>query len=355
MRSGICPGTKKLPNGRMHGIGFTYTHEWSDSAGSGAVGMRIERDDGSARILGQRCDNGCAAETAYCQIAADELGFRYEDVHYRVFEEGGFTPMTPDSSTNLSVNGFAVRNAARQLKRKILEIATTPRITERPDMGYTPPLAGYRPEDLDIRESVVYVKKDPSKRITMADLVRPAFFMGKMDIGSTEPLFAWGWQNQQGAFMGTPGPRPIFVRQAHFVEVEVDPETGGIEVTRVANANDVGKAINPDAVEGQQYGGSVMGVSRSRTEDTIYCPATGVVLNGNLIDYKINTMLDCGPIDTFIIETGMGYGPYGAVGIGEDVATVVPAAFYAAVHNAIGQWVDLPTTPDRVLKALGKI
>ena len=190
--------------------------------------------------------------------------------------------------------------------------------------------------------------------MTMAELVRPAFFMGKMDIGSTEPLFAWGWQNQQGAIQGPPGPRPIFVRQAHFVEVEVDPETGGIEVTRVVNANDVGKAINPDAVEGQQYGGSVMGVSRARTEEMIYCPATGVVLNGNLIDYKINTMLDCGPIDTIIIETGMGYGPYGAVGIGEDVATVVPFAFYAAVHNAIGAWVDLPATPDRVLKALGK-
>ena len=86
------------------------------------------------------------------------MGFRYEDVHYRPFEEGGFTPMTPDSSTNLSVNGWAIRNAARQLKQKILEIATTPRITERPDMGYTPPFEGYKPEDLDIKESVVYVK-----------------------------------------------------------------------------------------------------------------------------------------------------------------------------------------------------
>ena len=76
-------------------------------------------------------------------------------------------------------------------------------------------------------------------------------------------------------YMGPPGPRPIFVRQAHFVEVEVDPETGGVEVTRVANANDVGKAINPDAVEGQQYGGSVMGVSRVRTEEVVYCPGTG--------------------------------------------------------------------------------
>ncbi|MBP1731409.1 MAG: aldehyde oxidase and xanthine dehydrogenase molybdopterin binding protein [Deltaproteobacteria bacterium] len=349
------PGTKRLPNGKMHGIGFTFTHEWSDSAGASAMGIRIERDDGSARILGQRCDNGCAAETAYCQIAADELGFRYEDVQYRPFEEGGFTPMTPDSSTNMAVNGYAIRNAARQLKRKILEIATTPRIPERPDMGYYPPFADYKPDDLDIKESVVFVKADPAKRMTMAELVRPAYMMGKMDIGSTEPLFAWGWHNRHGQYMGPPGPRPIFVRQAHFVEVEVDPETGQIDVTRVVNANDVGKAINPDAVEGQQYGGSVMGVSRARTEDTIYCPKTGVVLNGNLIDYKINTMLDCGPIDTIIIETGMGYGPYGSTGIGEDVATVVPTALYAAVHNAIGAWVDMPLTPDRVLRALGKI
>lgn len=349
------PGTKRLPNGKMHGLGFTFTHEWNDSAGAGAIGIRIERDDGSARILGQRCDNGVAAETAYCQIAADELGFRYEDVHYRPFEEAGFTPMHPDASTNLVVNGYAVRNAARQLKRKILEIATTPRITERPDMGYRPPFPDLSPEDLDIKDSVLYVKKDPSRRMSIAELVGPAYFMAPMDIGSTEPLFAWGWHNQHGAFLGTPGARPVFVRQAHFVEVEVDPETGGVEVTRVVNANDVGKAINPDVVEGQQYGGSIMGVSRVRTEDTIYCPATGVVLNGNLIDYKINTMLDCGPIGTCIIETGMGYGPYGSVGIGEDVATVVPFAFYAAVHNAIGKWVDLPTTPDRVLKALGKI
>ncbi len=349
------PGTGCLPNGKMHGIGFTFTHEWSDSSGAGAVGIRIERDDGSARILGQRCDNGVAAETAYCQIAADELGLRYEDVSYRPFEEAGFTPMTPDASTNLTVNGYAVRNAARQLRRKILEIATKPRITERPDMGYYPPFEDCEPDELDIKESVIYVKKEPGRRMTISELVRPAFFMGKMDIGSTEPLFAWGWQNQQGSQMSTPGPRPVFVRQAHFVEVEVDTETGAVEVTRVVNTNDVGKAINPDAVEGQQYGGSIMGVSRVRTEDTIYCPVTGVVLNGNLIDYKINTMLDCGPIDTIIVETGMGYGPYGSVGIGEDVATVVPFAFYAAVHNALGKWVDLPATPDRVLEALGKI
>jgi xanthine dehydrogenase molybdenum-binding subunit len=80
-----------------------------------------------------------------------------------------------------------------------------------------------------------------------------------------------------------------------------------------------------------------------------------VVLNGNLIDYKINTILDCGDMHTAIVETGMGYGPYGSTGVGEDVATMVPFALYGAVHNAIGKWVDLPATPDKVLRALGKI
>lgn len=350
-----APGTKKLPNGKMHGLGFAWTHEFGDSAGSGAFGIRLERDDGSARILGMRSDVGVSAETAYCQIAADELGLRYEDVHYRPFEESGFMPMTPDSSTNLAVNGYAVRNAARKLKRKILKAATIPRTTERSDMDYTPPFVDYEAEDLGIKKGIIYVKTDPSKRMTMAEFVGPSFFMGKMDVGSIEPLFAYGWHNQQGAYEGPPGARFVFVRQAHFVEVEVDPETGGVEVTKVANANDVGKAINPDACEGQQYGGSVMGVSRVTSEDVVYCPETGVVLNGNLTDYKISTMLDIGPIETILIETGMGYGPYGSTGIGEDVACVVPSALYGAVHNAIGKWVDMPVTPERILKALGNI
>ena len=68
------PGAKKLPNGKMHGIAFTWTHEWEDSAGSSEIAIRIERNDGTASILGMRADNGVNAETAYCQVAADELG-----------------------------------------------------------------------------------------------------------------------------------------------------------------------------------------------------------------------------------------------------------------------------------------
>ena len=139
------------------------------------------------------------------------------------------------------------------------------------------------------------------------------------------------------------------------MEVEVDTETGEAFVAKVVNVNDVGKVISWESCEGQQYGGTYMGVSRGLFEEIVHDPVTGVMLNGNLLDYKIATMNDVGPIETLLVETGMGYGPYGVIGIGEDVATVVPALPGPAVHNAIGVWIDdFPITPAAVLKALGK-
>jgi CO/xanthine dehydrogenase Mo-binding subunit len=306
-------------------------------------------------------DNGVDAENSYCQIAADELGMRLEDVYYNPQIDPGFFRMTPDSSTNMSVNGFAIRHAARILRQQILEAATSP--TAKTQRGSFPPIfPGARPEDLDIEDSVIFLKSDPSKRKTLADFVRQSGAAGPLSSHETlgertpfsVPLFALGYHSQTGAY-SPHHPRPRFCRQAHFMEVEVDTETGEIEVTRVVNVNDVGKVINRGSCEGQQYGGTFMGVGRAKTEEVIYDPVTGVMLNGNLIDYKIATILDAGPIDTILVETGMGYGPYGLVGIGEDVATVVPALLGPAVYNATGVWVDdYPITPDKVLEALGK-
>ena len=356
------PGTKKLQNGRMHGLGFTWTHEWEDSAGSSEMAIRIERNDGTASILGMRCDNGVNAETSYCQIAADELGMRIEDVFYRPHFDPGFFAMTPDSSTNMSVNGFAIRNAARHLKRKILEAATSP--SGKTQRGSFPPaFPGYKPEDLDIKDGVIYVKAGLSQKMSLAEFVQPMGAEGPMchtpEMGKgaersnfSVPLFAYGWQVQQGAYSNY---RLRFCRQAHFMEVEVDTETGEIVVSKVVNVNDVGKVISWEGCEGQQYGGTYMGVGRGLCEEVVHDPVTGVMLNGNLLDYKFCTMNDVGPIETKLVETGMGYGPYGVVGIGEDIATVVPALLGPAVNNAIGVWIDdFPISPDRVLKALGK-
>ena len=355
------PGTKKLPNGKMHGIAFTWTHEWDDSCGSGEIAMRLERNDGTLSILGMRCDNGVNAETGYCQIAADELGMRLEDVFYRPHTDTGFFPMCPDSSTNTGVNGWAVRHCARLLKAKILEAAISPRaVTQR---GIYPPhFPDTKPDDLDVKESIIYVKADPSQKMSLAELVGPSAEAGPLSFHElygaerhpfSAPLFAHAYQAQIGCYKGF---RPKFCRQVHFMEVEVDTETGEIDVTNIVNVNDVGKVINPDSCAGQQYGGTYMGVGRALFEEVVHDPETGVMLNGNLLDYKIATIDDCQTIDTHLVETRQGYGPYGATGIGEDIATVIPAMLGPAVYNAIGEWIyEFPITPERVLKALGKI
>jgi CO/xanthine dehydrogenase Mo-binding subunit len=355
-------GAKRLDSGKMHGMAFAWTHEWEDSSGSGEMAIRLERQDGTANILGMRCDIGVNAETAYCQIAADELGMKIEDVFYRPHIDPGFFAMTPDSSTNLSVNGFAIRNAARLLKKKILEVATKPSgVTSRG--AFPPPFPGMKPEDLDIKDSIIFAKSKPSICMSIADLIGPAGGEGPLctqpEMGKgaqrsnfVEPLFAYGYQVQQGAYASQ---RLRFCRQAHFMEVEVDPETGEVEVTKVVNVNDVGRVVSWEGCEGQQYGGTFMAVGRGRSEEVVHDPVTGAMLNGNLLDYKIATIHDVGVVDTHLVETGMGYGPYGAIGIAEDVATIVPALISPAVHNAIGVWVEsLPITPDQVLKAMGK-
>jgi CO/xanthine dehydrogenase Mo-binding subunit len=119
------------------------------------------------------------------------------------------------------------------------------------------------------------------------------------------------------------------------------------------NVNDVGKAISPETVEGQMYGGTYMGLGRAFTEEMVWDPKTGVLLNRNLLDYKYAAMNDYPAVDTVIVETGLGHGPYGSTGIGENTATVVPALLGPALYNAIGVWVDdFPITPAKVLKAI---
>jgi CO/xanthine dehydrogenase Mo-binding subunit len=356
------PGSKRLRNGRMHGITFTWTHEWDDSCGSGEIAMRVERDDGTISILGQRCDNGVNADTSYCQVAADEIGMRIEDVFYNQHRDVPFYPMCPDSSTNMSVNGWVVRHCARLLRAKILEAATSPRaVTQRG--SYPPFFPNCKPEDLDIKDSVIYLKKDPSKKLSVADLVGVSAEAGPLSFHElygaerhpfSVPLFAHSYQAQIACYKGI---RPKWCRQVHFMEVEVDTETGMVLVTNVVNVNDVGKVVSPETCAGQQYGGTYMGVGRALYEEVVHDPVTGVMLNGNLLDYKIATIGDIvGPIDTHLVETEQGYGPYGMVGIGEDIATVIPAMLSPAIYNATGVWIyEFPITPDRVLQALGKI
>ena len=341
------PGTKKLANGKLHGVGFTWAHEWDDTRGVSSVGLMMHAD-GTVDILAQKSDVGLNAMTTHCQIVAEEMGLRLEDVNFRFFEEVGFQMMTPDGSCNLCVDAYATAEAARKAKKKLLVYATTP-ITLL-EVEYPAAFPGKKPEDLDVKDSMIFVKDNPEEKVPVAEVVKRATLE---QLGTRAPLFEWAW-HRQGRY-GCEEGRHRLCRQAYFTEVEVDPDTGQVDVKKVVNVNDVGKAISPDTCEEQQYGGDYMGVGRALFEEMVYDPVTGVLLNGNLLDYKVATMRDVGETENILVETGMGYGLYGLVGIGEDVPTVVPGAIGAAIHNAIGEWVDdYPITPDKVIAALAR-
>ncbi|MGB6064711.1 MAG: xanthine dehydrogenase family protein molybdopterin-binding subunit [Desulfomonilaceae bacterium] len=351
------PGARRLENGKMHGLGFIWTHEWDDNRGAGVAGVLMQQD-GSVNIVAFRTDIGVNAETTYCQVVAEELGVKVEDVFFRNGDDCYLPMMSPDGSCNLTTNTYVIRKAARKAKLRLLELATTPvQLIERTIPAAFP---GMKPEDLEVENSEIYVKKDPSTRKTVAEIVKDCD--GSMNWGleyaaiqgtTHAPVFAWAY-HRQGRYGTEPG-RHRLCRQAHFCEIEVDTETGQIEIKKFVNVNDVGKALSPETVMGQQYGGTYMGIGRNLNEQYIWDPVTGVLLNGNLIDYKWATMLDIGEFECIPVETGMGLGPYGTVGIGEDVATITTYILEGAVYNALGVWIDDgPLTPDKVLKALGK-
>ena len=141
----------------------------------------------------------------------------------------------------------------------------------------------------------------------------------------------------------------------HVVDVEVDPETGKIDILRYTATQDAGKAVHPSYVEGQIQGGAVQGIGWALNEEYIY-NEKGEMTNASFLDYRIPTCLDLPMIDAIIVEVPNPGHPYGVRGVGETPIIAPPAAIANAVYRAIGvRMKELPMSPGRVLKAMGKI
>ena len=138
---------------------------------------------------------------------------------------------------------------------------------------------------------------------------------------------------------------------AQVAEVHVDSETGQVKVLRIVTAHDVGTIIHPLAHQGQIDGGVITGFGLGVTEE--FVTDGGQVVNGNMGDYKLPTMADIPPLETVLIQTGGGTGPYQAKAIGELANNATAAAIANAVADAVGcRLFELPITADRVYKAL---
>jgi CO/xanthine dehydrogenase Mo-binding subunit len=140
---------------------------------------------------------------------------------------------------------------------------------------------------------------------------------------------------------------PDFTYGCHAVDVEVDPETGHVDVLRYVAAHDVGRAINPQSVEGQIEGGVVMGLGYALSERVVYDEA--VNLTGTFAQYLIPTAVEAPEIEPIVLESGEGLGPFSARGIGEPPVGVVAPAIASALADALGRRLTvLPFTPERV-------
>ena len=348
------PGTKKLPNGRMHGLGFMHILEWHwYSAYPGTSFACVTLRDGKAAIIGVRGDFGIDTESGSRLTVASEAGLKYEDtvIQERRSDNTNFHLWQPGGSFGSCFINTQLILAARELKQKILDYA----VRTTPASFFGPPrppfFPGKKPEELDVRDSMVFEKANPGNRKTVRE-VADAWWT------QDPPIFHPPAGNLYGLTAdGKPDPAlRAMARQAHFIEVEVDTETGMVEVTKVVCVNDVGHLFNPEGAAAQQYGGAVMGLGRSGTEEHVFCPRTGVALNYDLIGYHMGTMNDYPPVDCLINESHLGYAAYGAYGLGENSGAAMSGITLSAIYNATGKWVmDYPTTPDRVLKALGKI
>lgn len=364
-----APGTRRLPNGKMHGVAFYAVASWFVAPGTGEgpkgrtfthkffyPGISLSRD-GKATVYFRRCDTGQSSPTAYCQIVADELGLRYEDVNIEFREFTGFEGLAPQNSQGTPANSIGLVLNARAMKKVILECALKP-ITDPMTTSFDPPefkpspFEGKTIEELDIRYGIIFEKANPGNTLAVSTVTASSVSLLMSLLFQRGPFFYGNMPPEVEL------PEHIYemARQCCFIEVEVDTETGQVDIMKLVHPYDLGQSINPDINDGQLYGGAYQGLGVSSTEAIYYDPQTGVKLNDNLIGYPVLTILDVGPIESPIVETHLGFGAYGLYGCSE-AGKAVPAAalLVPAVYNAIGQWIEeTPITPDRVLKALGK-
>ena len=144
---------------------------------------------------------------------------------------------------------------------------------------------------------------------------------------------------------------------AMFVEVEVDTETGEVQVTKAVYAHDLGKVINPVGAEGQVHGALQQGIGYALMEHTQFDPDTGNCLSGDFLDYKMPTAVEMPrSIECIFIESMEESGPFGAKSLSECCLIAPAGAIANAVFNACGARVrELPITPEKILQAMGNL
>jgi len=313
-------------------FGFGYGEGFPDHSIASA---EIE-DGGKILIRTAAADVGQGVLTVITQIAAEVLKVKPEII--RIIP--GDTHLTKNSGSTSATRqtfftGNAVKEASEGLLSNIYHYSSLNFITNH--------------VDLRIEDGYIFRKDNPDNRLSYWELAKKIAEKG-------ETLKA-----EASFFPHTDKPDPktgqgeklyvayTFVTQ--IVDVEVDTDTGVVEILNVYTAADIGKAINPKNVEGQIEGGTVQGIGMALMEEQVI--KEGITLNPNLTGYLIPTSMDTPRFVTRLVENEDSEGPFGAKGIGEPATIATTPAIANAIYDAIGVRIyHLPITPEKILKAL---
>ncbi len=347
--SGISLGNARIRDCVEQGaIHFNWDERWSAGSASGrlkrGVGMACAthingcfpgfheattatlgiREDGRVDLTCALHDLGCGSNTVLAQIIAEVLDIPPQLISFcKVDTDICEYDLGTRASRMTYIAGEAVRRTAEKLKQHILVAASS--------------MLNCAVADLLIRDAGVCRSDGVQDSVSLGDLAAHENSQNR-PLSSTE------------TYRATANPGSY---AAHFAEVEVDSLTGAVQVVDYLAVHDLGRAINPQLVEGQIHGGIQMGMGYALFEDVDISEDDGRVKSDRFSRYHLVNAPEMPPVRMLLIEEGESTGPYGAKAVGE-IATIPPApAIVNAINHALGtNLTDLPVTPERIVDAL---
>ncbi len=317
---------KEVSPGKVRGVGMAIAMQGSGIAAidMGAAMLKLN-DDGSFNLMVGATDIGTGSDTILAQIAAEALKVKTEDM----IVYSSDTDLTPFdtgayASSTTFVSGNAVRKAAKNMRALIIKEGAK-------RLGVTVDKIEY--------DGKILKGKDGGE-ITLKELATGLYYSANQrQLVSSD------------SYVGEQSPPPYL---AGFAEVEVDIETGKVEVLKYTAVTDCGTAINPSLAKIQVEGALAQGIGMALFEEAGRS-SLGHLLNNNLMYYNIPTRMDIHEITVEFAESYDPSGPYGAKSVGEIGIDTPPAAIANAIYNAVGvRMTELPFTPEKVFMAIQK-
>lgn len=333
-------GDKPAPSGPRKAVGRAIASNiqsygrlvWLNDSAAAWIGFQM---DGSLTVRCGVPDIGGGQASSLGQIASEILGVDMERISVH-FGDSALTPLagTTTATRQLLMSGNATVEAATMLRDQLLGAVADETSQALDGLRMTP-------------EGVV----GPEQTVPVTQVLQ----LCRRRNVPIEVLGTFFGPKGKEVTRDLEGERifPDFTFGTHLADVEVDLDTGEVEILRYIAAHDVGRAINPLSVEGQIAGAAVQGIGQALLEDVVV--QDGVNLTGGFFQYLIPTATDVPDIEAVILESGEGLGPFGARGIGEPPIGPPLAAITSAIADAVGaRPCELPVTPERVLDAAAR-